>query len=102
MLSRRIILSVLPLLLVLTLWVPAALHAKENPGRLLAALPKTIAGCQQRKPQDYGGPLGNSIDYDRDGLHITVYAYDMGKATIDDGISDPAVKEAFEIGRAHV
>ncbi len=43
-----------------------------------------------------------SVDYDRDGLHITVYAYDMGKATIADGIGDPTVQHAFDISENEI
>lgn len=89
-------------MLLLALCGSGPLRAKENPERLLAALPKNIADCQQSKPQDYGGPLGNSVDYDRDGLHITVYAYDMGKATIEEGIGDPTVLHAFQISESEI
>jgi hypothetical protein len=79
------------------------LQAKDDPEALLQALPENIADCRQGKPQSYGNPkLGNSIDYDRDGLHITVYAYDQGYETIGDGIEDPLVKSAFEGAKGDV
>ncbi len=69
---------------------------------MLGALPATIADCQQKRPQNYGGNLGSSVDYDRQSLHITVYAYDLGNAAIADGITDPVIKEAFESAKQEI
>ena len=86
----------------IALFFGPSLRAKEKPESVLAALPATIAGCQQKRPQNYGGKLGSSIDYDRESLHITVYAYDLGNAAIADGITDPAIREAFENAKQEI
>ena len=84
------------ILLFLTVCLAWPLQAKEKPEALLLAFPESVADCKKGDLHDFGDArLGNSIAYDSGDLHITVYAYDLGKETIRKGIADPVIKAAF-------
>lgn len=87
----------LPLLFLF--FLPQSLRAAEEPQEILRALPKTIAACEQGDLKDYGGDLGSSIAYRKEGLLFTVYVYDLGHPKIGEALTDPVLKEAFESAR---
>ena len=71
--------------------------AKESPQTILESLPATLAGCSRSEYHAYeGAGLGGSVGYNAPGLVVTVYAYDLDKGDIADGIDDPVVRKAFE------
>lgn len=89
------------LLLLITLLGVAAV--KEPPQTILESLPATLAGCSRGEYHAYEETgLGGSVAYRKSGLLVTVYAYDLGKDEIADGVEDETVRKAFEDANAEL
>src|SRR6266446_3122701 len=70
--------------------------AKDPPKTILESLPAELAGCLREEHHAYDSPeLGGSVGYNKPGLIVTVYAYDLRRNEIADGTEGKIVQEAF-------
>jgi hypothetical protein len=91
------------IVLLLALFLPFTLCAKDAPDVILKSLPEEIAGCKRGELHDYGDArLGQSVDYQVPGLLMTVYVYDQGRAEIAEGLKDPVVQRSFEMAKGDI
>lgn len=96
---NRLAITKMVLVLMMSVLCPTFSFSKESPQSLLESLPATIKTFKAKSLNVYEDQkLGASLSYSdlTTGTSLDLYLYDMGEATIPDGIASAFIRTAKE------